>query len=81
MELNHVFMCVEDAPAAERLLADFGLQFDLHATHAGQGPANACAFHGSVPIVTPPYAAHEPLIFVIPPTLPVRVRTPLVLRW
>ncbi len=135
-------MCVEDAPAAERLLADFGLRFDLHATHAGQGTANACAFFDNaylellwrhdggglqseavrpvalwervrwrqtgaspfgialrpadgesaaptwpyhaaflpagsyIPIVTPSHTPHEPLVFLIPGSLPIRVRTP-----
>ena len=44
MELDHVFVCVDDASAAEQALADFGLQFSVHAVHQGQGTANACAF-------------------------------------
>lgn len=44
LELDHVFICVDEAPAAERVLADFGLQFGLHAIHPGQGTANSCAF-------------------------------------
>ena len=44
LELDHVFICVEEATAAERALADFGLQFGLRAVHGGQGTANACAF-------------------------------------
>jgi glyoxalase-like protein len=142
LELDHVFICVEDAPAAERALADFGMQFDLHAIHGGQGTANACAFFDNaylellsrqddqelqsaavrplalwervrwrqtgaspfgiafrtendevsittwpyeaaflppgknIPIVTAPNAGHEPLVFLIPPTLPIRLRTP-----
>ena len=141
-ELDHVFICVEDAPVAERALADFGLRFDLHAIHEGQGTANACAFFDNaylellarrddhelqsppvrplalwervrwrqtgaspfgiafrtedaescidtwpyeaaflpsgknIPIVTAPHAAHEPLVFLIPATLPIRLRTP-----
>ena len=123
-------------------LADFGVQFDLHAIHTGQGTANACAFFDnaylellsrhddrelqselvrplalwerirwrqigaspfgialrgtdversvptwpyeaaflppghSIPIVTRRNAGHEPLVFLIPPTLPIRLRTP-----
>jgi len=44
LELDHVFICVEEATGAERALADFGLQFGLRAVHGGQGTANACAF-------------------------------------
>jgi hypothetical protein len=44
LELDHMFMCVEDAPAAERALSDFGLRFGLRAVHGGQGTANVCAF-------------------------------------
>jgi hypothetical protein len=142
LELDHVFICVEEAPAAEQALADFGLQFDLHAIHGGQGTANACAFFDNaylellsrhddqelqsavvrplalwervrwrqtgaspfgiafrtgdanasintwpyeaaflppgmnIPIVTAPNAEHEPLIFLIPATLPIRLRAP-----
>jgi hypothetical protein len=142
LELDHVFICVEEAPAAERVLADFGLQFGLHAVHGGQGTANACAFFDnaylellsrhddqelqsaavrplalwervhwrqtgaspfgiafrtgdldlsintwpyeaaflppgkSIPIVTEPNAGHEPLIFLISATLPIRQRSP-----
>lgn len=39
-----MFICVDDPPAAERVLAAFGLTFDLRAIHHGQGTANACAF-------------------------------------
>lgn len=42
--LDHVFVCVEDAPEAERILADFGMQFGRRGVHPGQGTANACAF-------------------------------------
>jgi len=141
LELDHVFICVEDAPAAERALADFGLQFGLRAIHQGQGTANVCAFFEnaylellsqrddqelqsatvrplalwervhwrrtgaspfgiafrtgdarlsintwpyeagflppgkSILIVTAPNAVHEPLIFLIPATLPIRQRS------
>jgi hypothetical protein len=44
MELDHVFLCVDDAPSAERTLADFGIQLSRRGTHPGQGTANACAF-------------------------------------
>ena len=44
MELDHVFVCVDDPLAAEATLADFGVTFGLHAIHTGQGTANACAF-------------------------------------
>jgi glyoxalase-like protein len=142
LELDHVFICVEEAPAAERALADFGLQFGLRAIHGGQGTANACAFFDNaylellsphddqelqslavrpltlwervhwrqtgaspfaiafrtdnielsintwpyeaaflppgknIPIVTAANAGHEPLIFLIPATLPIRRRPP-----
>ena len=142
LELDHVFICVEEATAAERALADFGLQFGLRAVHGGQGTANACAFFDNaylellsrhddqelqspavrplalwervrwrqtgaspfgiafrtrnielsintwpyaaaflppgkiIPIVTAPNAAHEPLIFLIPATLPIRLQPP-----
>jgi hypothetical protein len=142
LELDHVFICVEDMATAEQALVEFGIQFDLHAVHAGQGTANACAFFDNaylellsrhderdlqspavqplalwdrirwrqtdaspfgiafrtervetsidtwpyeaaflppgknIPIVTRPGAADEPLVFLIPPTLPVRLRVP-----
>ena len=142
LELDHVFICVEEAPTAEWALADFGLQFGLRAVHGGQGTANACAFFDNaylellsrhddqelqsaavrplalwdrvrwrqtgaspfgiafrtgdaelsintwpyeaaflppgknIPIVTAPNAGHEPLIFLIPATLPIRQRPP-----
>jgi hypothetical protein len=141
LDVDHVVICVDDAPAAERALTDVGLQFDLRAIHGGQGTANACAFFDnaylellsrhddqelqsravrplalwerlhwratgaspfgialrgdlalpvdtwpyeaaflppgqSIPIVTAPHAAHEPLIFLIPATLPIRLRPP-----
>jgi hypothetical protein len=142
MELDHVFICVDDPPAAERILAAFGLAFDLRAIHHGQGTANACAFFdnaylellgrhddaalrgeavrplalwervrwretgaspfgvalrpdqdgippeawpyeapflapgGHIPILTPRHAAQEPLVFLVPPTLPIRLGTP-----
>ena len=44
MILDHLFICVEDAAAAEQALADFGMHFSSHAVHPGQGTANACAF-------------------------------------
>lgn len=44
LELDHVFIGVDEAPVAERALADFGLQFGLRAIHGGQGTANVCAF-------------------------------------
>src|SRR5688572_25058020 len=44
MDLDHLFICVDDAAAAERILTEFGLQFGLHAVHPGQGTANASAF-------------------------------------
>jgi hypothetical protein len=43
MKIDHVFICVDDPPAAERALADFGVQFGRRAVHVGQGTANACA--------------------------------------
>jgi hypothetical protein len=43
VELDHIFICVEELGAAERTLADFGLQFSVHAVHPGQGTVNACA--------------------------------------
>jgi len=142
LALDHVFICVEDPRAAEEALVDFGMSFGVHAIHAGQGTANACAFFdnaylellwrhddealqsepvrpvalwervrwrqtgaspfgvalrtdeedvpiqtwrydapflpsgSSIPIVTPRNAAHEPLIFVIPAGLPIRLRSP-----
>ena len=142
LELDHVFICVDEAPAAERALADFGMQLGLRAIHEGQGTANACAFFDNaylellsprddqelqsaavrplalrervrwrqtgaspfgialraedvepsidtwpyaaaflppgkhIPIVTAPNAGHAPLIFLIPATLPIRVRRP-----
>lgn len=44
MDLDHVFICVEDPSSAERVLSDFGVQFRRRAVHRGQGTANACAF-------------------------------------
>jgi hypothetical protein len=44
LELDHVFISVDDALAAEQALADFGVQFGLRAVHRGQGTANVCAF-------------------------------------
>jgi len=44
MTLDHLFVCVDDLPAAEHCLVDFGLQFGRHTVHRGQGTANACAF-------------------------------------
>ena len=44
LELDHVFICVEDLPSTERILSEFGLQFGRHGIHRGQGTANACAF-------------------------------------
>jgi hypothetical protein len=142
LELDHVFICVDDAPASERALADGGVQIGLRAIHTGQGTANACAFFdnaylellrlhddhelhsdlvrplglhvrlrwrqtgaspfgialrtgnsmppvetwsyearflprgGNIPIVTPPNAAHLPLIFLITPALPIRLQPP-----
>jgi hypothetical protein len=140
LELDHVFICVEEIATAEQALAGFGIQFDLHAVHGGQGTANACAFFDNaylellwrhderelqspavqplalwerihwrqtdaspfgiafrtervetsidtwpyeaaflpsgknIPIVTKPGAADEPLVFLIPATLPIRLR-------
>jgi hypothetical protein len=142
LELDHVFICVEGAAEAEQALVDFGMRFGLHATHTGQGTANACAFFENaylellsghddqelrsatvrplalwervhwrqtgacpfgvafrtgdvelstetwpyeapflppgqgIPIVTAPDAKDEPLIFLIPSTLPIRQRIP-----
>jgi hypothetical protein len=142
LELDHVFICVEDMATAERTLADFGIQFGLRAVHGGQGTANACAFFDNaylellsrhddqdlqsavvrplalwerihwrktgaspfgiafrtdevelsintwpyeaaflspgkhIPIVTAPHAADEPMVFLIPATLPIRLRSP-----
>ncbi len=44
LAVDHVFICVENPQAAERALADFGLQFGRRRIHQGQGTANACAF-------------------------------------
>src|SRR5437879_3127395 len=44
LAVDHVFICVENPHAAERALADFGLQFGRRRIHQGQGTANACAF-------------------------------------
>jgi len=142
LELDHVFICVDDALAAEHALADFGVQFGLRAVHGGQGTANVCAFFDNaylellsrhddqelqsdavrplglwerlrwqqtgaspfgialrtgdfdmpvdtwpyeaaflppgknIPIVTARNARHDPLILLIPPTLPIRTRLP-----
>ena len=142
MELDHVFVCVPDLSGAERALAEFGLQFGLHAIHQGQGTANACAFFDnaylellaphdeqelksprvrplalwerlhwretgaspfgialrgheaempvktwpyeaaflpsglSIQIVTAPHTPAAPLVFLITPSLPIRLRTP-----
>src|SRR5262245_21644096 len=43
LEIDHVFVCTDDAPEGERVLADFGLRFGRYAVHDGQGTANACA--------------------------------------
>jgi hypothetical protein len=66
LELDHVFMCVEVAPAAERALSDFGLRFEAAFLPPGK----------SIPIVTPRNAGHDPLIFLISATLPIRTRLP-----
>ena len=142
LELDHVFICVEEIATTERVLADFGIHFDPRTVHGGQGTANACAFFDnaylellsphderelrsptvrplalwdrihwrrtgaspfgialrtekvdlsiktwpyeaaflppgkSIPIVTAPNAADEPLVFLIPATLPGRLRSP-----
>jgi hypothetical protein len=48
-ELDHVFVATEDGAAAERELAAFGLTFNRHSVHEGQGTANACArFEGTL---------------------------------
>jgi len=44
LAVDHVFICVENPHAAERALADFGVQFGRRRIHQGQGTANACAF-------------------------------------
>jgi glyoxalase-like protein len=44
LTLDHVFVCPEDAAAAESALAGFGLQFARRGVHRGQGTANACVF-------------------------------------
>ena len=44
VELDHVFICVEDLPSAERALSVFGLQFGRRYVHRGQGTSNACAY-------------------------------------
>ena len=44
LSLDHVFICPEDASAAESALTRFGLQFGRRGLHRGQGTANACAF-------------------------------------
>jgi Glyoxalase-like domain len=142
LELDHVFICVEETATAEHMLSDFGIQFGLRAVHGGQGTANACAFFDNaylellsphddrelqsttvrplalwerihwrqtgaspfgiafrsesvepafntwpyeapflppgnkIPIVTAPNAAHEPLLFLILATLPIRLGSP-----
>jgi hypothetical protein len=142
VELDHVFICVEEMATAEQALADFGIHFSLRAVHGGQGTANACAFFDNaylellsrhdeqelqspavqplalwerihwrqtgaspfgiafrtekvelaintwpyeaaflppgknIPIVTAPNAVDEPLVFLIPATLPIRWRSP-----
>lgn len=44
MQLDHLFICCENASVAEQSLVAFGLQFGLHSVHPGQGTANSCAF-------------------------------------
>jgi hypothetical protein len=44
LSLDHVFICPENPKLAERVLADFGLQFSHRGIHRGQGTANTCAF-------------------------------------
>jgi hypothetical protein len=44
LDVDHVFICVEDALAAQRVLGAFGLQFGRRVVHGGQGTANACVF-------------------------------------
>jgi hypothetical protein len=39
-----VFICPENPVVAERVLADFGLQFSRHGIHRGQGTAGSYAF-------------------------------------
>lgn len=48
MLLDHLFICVDDASAAQEALVAFGLQFGLHSFHPGQGTANSCAFFDNV---------------------------------
>src|SRR5256712_6186320 len=44
LAVDHVFICVENPQAAERGVADLGVQFGRRRIHQGQGTANACAF-------------------------------------
>jgi hypothetical protein len=44
LDLDHVFICVQDGRGAERLLTDFGVLFGRRTIHSGQGTANLCAF-------------------------------------
>lgn len=44
LQLDHVFICVEDLPSAERVLSGMGVHVGRRGTHNGQGTSNACAF-------------------------------------
>src|SRR5262245_65184714 len=44
LSLDHVFICPENPASAERVLADFGLQFSRRVIHLGQGTAGCYAF-------------------------------------
>ena len=44
LELDHVFICIDDPAESQRLLSDAGFQLGRRGTHKGQGTANACAF-------------------------------------
>lgn len=44
LELDHVFVCVDESSRAEFALAAFGLDLSTTGIHSGQGTRNACAF-------------------------------------
>lgn len=44
LELDHVFLCVDEPLRAEAELAAFGLDLSTRGLHSGQGTRNACAF-------------------------------------
>src|SRR5687767_14675462 len=44
LELDHVFICLDDEPNADALLVEAGLDLSVRGVHRGQGTRNACAF-------------------------------------